>query len=517
MTIRKWTITAAAAGLALGSAAFAADWPMWGGDPSRNMVSPEKNIPSTWQAGELKEGSELIDLATTKNVLWVAKMGSQTYGNPVIANGKVYVGTNNEGRKDDRFVGDYSLLKALDENTGEVIWTLTVPKLGSGKVADWEYLGICSSPCVDGDRVYVVTNRCDVLCLDVNGMANGNQGMQDEGKYMANEGASAPVEVRPTDADIIWQYDMMNELGVFPHNITSSAPLVVGDLVYVSTSNGVDWSHTNIPSPKAPTLVALNKKSGELAGEEVSGISKRIMHGAWSSPAFAEIKGQKLIIFGAPDGWLYAFEAKPTAASDGINELKEVWRFDANPPHYRFKDGDKSKPIKYARPEGPSEFIATPVIYDGKVYAAIGQDPEHGEGIGNLVAVDPTQKGDVTTSAKIWNYDEINRSISTAAIKDDLLYIADFSGFIYCIDAKTGSRLWTHDSLSHIWGSPLLVDDKLFVGNEDGDVIILATGREKKEIGVVNMNDPVYSTPVSANGKLFIATMTQLYCIQEKK
>jgi outer membrane protein assembly factor BamB len=498
--------------LAVAGAAVA-DWPMWGGSPSRNMVSGETNIPTEWAAGSLKSGTDHVDMATTKNVLWVAKMGSQTYGNPVVANGRVYVGTNNDGRDDDRFKGDYSLLKCLDEKTGQVLWTLTVPKLGAGKVSDWEYLGICSSPSVDGDRVYVVTNRCDVLCLDVKGMSDGNQGYADEGRYMANEGTEAAVEVREGDADILWKYDMLSDLGIFPHNITSSAPLIVGDLVYVATSNGVDWSHTNIPSPKAPTLVALNKLTGELAGEEASGISRRILHGGWSSPAFATINGKPQIIFGAPDGMLYGFEATPRPDAEGYNILHEVWRFDANPPHYRFKNGDPTKPIKYARPEGPSEFIATPVVHQNRVYAAIGQDPEHGEGVGNLVCVDAGHTGDVTTTARIWNHDQINRSISTVAIVDDLLFIADFSGFVYCFDARTGSKLWEHDSLSHIWGSPLAVDGKVYVGNEDGDVLIFAVSREKQLINTVNMGDPVHASPVVANGKIFIPTMTQLYCI----
>ena len=58
-------------------------------------------------------------------------------------------------------------------------------------MSDWEYLGICSSPAVFGNRVYVVTNRCEVVCMDVEGLANGNQGAQDEGAYMAGPGKPA--------------------------------------------------------------------------------------------------------------------------------------------------------------------------------------------------------------------------------------------------------------------------------------------------------------------------------------
>ena len=120
-------------------------------------------------------------------------------------------------------------------------WTFTVPKLGTGKVSDWETLGICSSATVENDRVYIVTNRCEIVCLDAKGLSNGTDGpFKDEGQYMSNgldeEKPKPPIKVLPTDADIIWRYDMRTDLGIFPHNITSSSILLVGDLLFASTS-----------------------------------------------------------------------------------------------------------------------------------------------------------------------------------------------------------------------------------------------------------------------------------------
>src|SRR5216684_3028132 len=74
------------------------DWPMWGGTPDRNMVSNMKGLPVTW------------DIATKKNMKWVASLGSQTYGNPVVAGGQVYVGTNNEGLRNPKEPGDRGVL-----------------------------------------------------------------------------------------------------------------------------------------------------------------------------------------------------------------------------------------------------------------------------------------------------------------------------------------------------------------------------------------------------------------------
>ena len=165
-----------------------------------------------------------------------------------VAGGRVYVGTNNESPRDPGKKGDRGVVMCLDEKTGDLLWQLVIPKLGAGKVSDWEYIGVCSSPAVYGDRAYVVTNRCEVVCLDVKGLTDGNAGpYKDEAAYVQPKGLQDKLDEK-TDADIIWMYDMRDELGVFPHNVTSSSAIVVGNTVSVATSNGVDWSHTNIPA-----------------------------------------------------------------------------------------------------------------------------------------------------------------------------------------------------------------------------------------------------------------------------
>ncbi len=481
---------------------------MWGHDETRNMASDITGIPGEFVAGKFIGVTDEIDIKTSKNVKWIAKLGSQSYGNPTVSDGRIYVGTNNDSPRDERFKGDRCVVYCLDEDTGDYIWELNVPKLGTGKVSDWEYLGICSSPSVEGDRVYLVTNRCELICLDTNGMANGNDGYQDEGQYMAGPG-NDPMEVKPNDADIIWVMNMIDECGVFPHNITTSSVLIAGDVLWVTTSNGVDYGHVETPAPNAPSLIMVDKKTGELLAEEASGLSSRIFHSNWSSPAYLRTDDTQLCIFGGPDGVCYAFTPNPTEGEDGWPLLEEAWRYDCNPPEYRVKDG---KTMTYTHRDGPSEILGTPMTYDGLVYAVIGQDPEHGEGIGNLTCMDPTGK-------EVWSYRKINRSLSSLAAGDGMLFAADFSGFVYCLDAKTGKEHWVHDTKGHIWCSPLLVDGKIFIGNEDGYMTILPATSSYDEDSVVevDMVSPIYSSAIAANGVLYIATHTHLFAIEAPK
>src|SRR5688500_13704698 len=79
------------------------DWPMFGGTPSRNMASAERSQPPTdW------------DVRSGRNVKWSAPLGSQSYGPPVVAGGVVYVGTNNEGKRDPAHDKDGGVLMAFD-------------------------------------------------------------------------------------------------------------------------------------------------------------------------------------------------------------------------------------------------------------------------------------------------------------------------------------------------------------------------------------------------------------------
>ena len=447
-------------------------WPMWGGTPDRNMVSSMKGLPTTW------------DLKSKKNVKWIAELGSQTYGNPVVANDIVLVGTNNEAMKDPNIKGDKGIVMAFRASDGQFLWQAVHDKLAAGRANDWPFQGVCSSPLIENGIAYYVSNRGELMAVDLDGFRDKK-----------NDGPVTDEKLtREVDADIIWRYDMMEELGVQQHNMANSSPVGFENLIFVSTSNGQDESHVNVPSPRAPAIIAVDKTTGKLAWED-NPVGEKILHGQWSSPAVGTVGGIVQVVVGQGDGYVRGYEAKTG---------KRLWEFDLNP-----KDS--------VWPKTRNEVISTPIIVNNIVYIANGQDPEHGEGVGHLYAIDASKRGDITKTGQIWHYGDIRRSISTGAHFNGILFYSDFSGFLHAVDAKNGKQVWKHDMFAAIWGSPMIIDGRVWLGDEDGDVTILNADRAMKVVSENNMGSSVYSTPVPVNGTVFIVNRNQLIAISENK
>ncbi|HWT78314.1 MAG TPA: PQQ-binding-like beta-propeller repeat protein, partial [Candidatus Methylomirabilis sp.] len=341
---------------------------MWGGSAQRNLTSAMTKLPDSW------------DVKSGKNIKWKAQIGSTSYGNPVVADGKIFLGTNNGNPRNLDIQGDRGVLMCLRESDGKFLWQAVSDKLESGPENDFPEQGVCSSPAVEGKRLYYVSNRGELVCLDTEGFLDGkNDGpFQDE------------VYKGPTDADIVWKLDMMKELGVYQRNMANSSPLIWEDLVLVETSNG--RSDEKFPSPKAPSFLAVNKNTGKVVWQDNSP-GEGILQGQWSSAALGLVDGTPQAFFAGGDGWLYGFHARTG---------EKLWKFNLN--------------RKSTAPEDRNFGVATPVFSEGRVLLSVGEDPDKGNGPGHAYSIDPTKRGDITESGKVWEYEKINRSISTAAV-----------------------------------------------------------------------------------------------------
>jgi outer membrane protein assembly factor BamB len=493
------------------------DCPQFGVSHFRNNISAAGNIPTIW------------DLKTGRNIKWSAKLGSQTYSSPVVANGRVFIGTNNASAYLERYPAkvDLGVLLCFDEQNGNFLWQHSNEKPPTGRGHDWEQIGICSTPYVEGNRLWYVTNRNEVVCLDTEGFRDD----ENDGPYKGEPNEEID------EADVVWRLDLTTELGALPRNVACCSVTSIGDTLLVSTSHGVG---RNFELVARPSFLAMNKQTGKVLWSD-SSPGMNILHGQWSSPAGGVLGGVPQAIFAGGDGWLYGFDVRGENGAPNV-----LWKFDCNRKRSKFMHGRGTRlPV-----------IATPVIYSGLVYAAVGADPVDGEGPGHLWCVDPTKRGDISrtlvfnekrpdvlvphkrlqaldpdqgdferenaNSGLVWHYEGENpkkfdttmhRSLSSPAIREDLLFITDESGLVHCLDARTGKPWWTHDMLAYTWSTPLIAGRQVYFANRDGGILVFRVSKEKQLVSEVNMDAPISTTPIVANGALYIATMKTLHAI----
>ena len=513
------------------------------------MVSPETGLPDL----RAPAGADTTFFTSEENpcVKWKVRLGTTTWGNPTATGGRVLAGTTGPDRQG-------GAVKCFDAETGNLLWQLICPARDFPtplrpekyeKYSPWDYLvampgqhgwGICSSTSVDGDRAYALTQRGEVVCLDIHGLANGNQGpFLDEARYKAGDGQQ-PATLEATDADILWTYDLWTEVRTRPADTFSNAALIDGDILYISSCNGIErwpgWygKPAAPPNPDAPNLIALDKRTGRLLATDTERIGHAMLHGQWSPPSLGEVNGKRLVFYGGGDGLCYAFEALGGVPQEPV-KLRKVWSYDCNLPEYKgigvhnyslgdidvVRDGPGDKEAikrdveKHRDADGRllamSEIIGSPVFHNNRVYVAIGRDPRHGPGRGALHCIDATGSGDISQSGRIWCYDQIDRTLSTPSVADGLVYAADLTGRIHCLDADTGRCLWTFDSGDETWGSTLVADGKVYLVTKKS-FHVLAAGREKKALSSVRLGADC--TPIAADGILYVLLRGMLYALQ---
>jgi outer membrane protein assembly factor BamB len=503
---------------ACGTYGHAADWPALGRDFTRNAVSQESKPPTDF------------DIQSGRNIRWSATLQGMAFGAPVIADGLVWIGdTTGPDRSfgaGKRYIGAPTTLKCLDERTGELLYELECPRV-TDWFADPDWQGLSSSPLVEGDRLWFVTTRSEVICLDI-----------------------SPLKQTPREPPaIVWRVDLYATTGVRPRQpfmgpgrCCSIAP-AYGDLLFVTTCNGVaePGRFNGVEAPAAPSLVCFDKRNGEIRWQKPTG--EFTLYAELASPLVAEIQDRAQVIVPHGDGWVRSY----------VPESGELlWEFDINPKQSSYGLGDVSS---------RNFFLAAPVLYEDRIYIGSGRDLEGGVHPARLVCIDPGKMGDISSelvvradgspaqrrrlraiveseqertianpnSGLVWDFAAENEEFvnqfhgtrDSVAIKDGLLIVAGSEGTIRCLDAVTGERMWQFDTYSNSCSQPLIVDDKVFV-IADFEVVVLTLsskpevampdGRPVATIGLRSASYAV-SAPVFANGTLYLTCRRQLIAI----
>jgi outer membrane protein assembly factor BamB len=452
-------LAAATAGLLASAAAtIAADWPMFGRDRTRNPVSPERNAPISW------------DIQTGRNIHWKARIGRyDNFATPVVANGLVWIGTNNENPRDPAVKGSAGVLMCFRESTGEFLYQHASPAR-QGPTFHQARTGISCSPLIEGDRLWFVTTSAEVICLDIGPLHRG--------------------EGLPTE---LWKVDMMDDLGVYPrHAVMGGGNLCsisasYRDLIYVNTGNGTDWNGVDVPSPLAPALLCLNRNTGKVVWED-SSPGGRILFAEWGNP----------VVIDSP---IYANGALYAAAGETLYAIKREssgdwpqWRgpdrSNASTETGLLKAWPTNGPPLLWKATGLGTGIASVSVADGQVYTMGYRDGaefvfalEAGTGAERWVSrVGPEVKENPLMR---W------MTQRTPTVDEDRVYTMSASGELICLRTMDGRQLWRKSypneflSPRRIWGFsdyPLVDGENLICTPVGPDATVVALNKRTGEV-----------------------------------
>jgi outer membrane protein assembly factor BamB len=458
----------------------AEDWPMLGRDKTRNAVSPEKGAPVEW------------DAKTGRNIKWRAPLGYLAWADPVVAGGVVWVGTNRHSPPAPGAGEDTPVLKCFRETDGKAVWEFAVKPVNGLPRGD--YLGFHSSPLIEGSRAWLTTRYGQVHCFDI-----------------------GPLHQESAEPKPLWTLDMHQSLGVWPFYTvmsggeTCSIGASYRDRIYVITGNGITGYQKGggylevVRSPHAPSLVCLDRNSGKVLWQDNSP-GTDILCGQWGSPLVAELDGGCQVIAPMGDGWVRSFDAL-------TGEL--LWKLNINL---------QSVTERLEK----NLFLNAPVLCEGRVYIGGGRDIGENAGPGSLFCIDPTRRGDVSlelddgpgkgkpnpNSAVVWHMASFGRTMAQVAVHDGLVIAAGLEGNIHCLDAQTGRQYWAHSTNGRVVTSPLIVDGKIYAGSDESEMFVFALSREKSLLFTGEFRGGIWSSPVFANGVLYLAVHGELLAIQ---
>jgi outer membrane protein assembly factor BamB len=160
--------------------------------------------------------------------------------------------------------------------------------------------------------------------------------------------------------------------------------------------------------------------------------------------------------------------------------------------------------------------IPVPVHQNGLVYVMSGyRDPK-------LMAIKLGKQGDLTGSdAIVWSHTRGLAYTASPVLHDNKLYVVTDNGMMTTFNATTGEPYYAQTRLPksyNLKSSPVGANGKLYIATEDGDVVVLKMGEKFEVMATNHLTDQIFiATPAIAAGELYLRGQNTLFCISEKK
>jgi outer membrane protein assembly factor BamB len=433
-------------------------------------------------------------------VVWRQPIGTDAGSLVVIRDQKkLLVGTNNGLPRSKKHQGDRGVLMCFSTEDGRFLWQATHPRL-SWRGNDIPGTPIQSVPFVDRNRVYYVSNRGELICLDLDGFYDN----ENDGPFREEK------SVEKTDADVVWSLDMVGKLGVFKRDAgdignPTSSPLVIGDHVYCVTGNGSLYGSSStagprVPAPNAPSFLAARSETGQVAWTS-NAPGDRIMYAQWSSPVAGVVDGKQQVIFAGGDGFVYGF---------GPNSGDLLWKLDCNLPGT--SDWTAAK-------RGTKCFcVSAPTLIGDTLLVALSQDFEMSDLVHSpIVAIDMRRVQVEGRKAIRWTFADtgFQGTMGRVAVAGKLAFALDTRGVLVAVDAETGHVQWRRDleDQPSFLSSPVVSDGRIFVAR--GETLFAFTADSAGRcVGRWSFDETVAGTPVFQNDLVYVTTRKHVMALR---
>jgi outer membrane protein assembly factor BamB len=443
----------------------------------RRGATPAPALPQTTSAKEswpsfrgphasgVADGQDLPDHwngKTGENIRWRTPIPGLAHSSPVVWGDRIFVTSAISSRPDATFKPGLYGDGDSSEDRSPHKWVLYAIDKRTGKV-EWERVAFEGVP---RERRHIKSTYASASPAT-------------DGRIVVAWFGSQGVHAYDVAGRSLWSVDL-GRVDMGAYDIPSyewgpaSSPIIWNDLVLLQCDTQTD-----------AFVLALNARTGETvwktAREELP---------SWATPTVVTAaSGPELVTNGSK--FIRGYDVRTGA---------ELWRLG-----------------------GSSKITApTPVVGGGVIIVTSGRRPEK-----PLYAVRPGARGDITlgngnasSAAIAWSRAGRGTYMPTPLIYDGLVYALNNDGVFDAYDVQTGQEIYRH-RLKHLGSgfsaSPVAADGHIYLSNEDGEIIVIAAGREFREIATNSMGELLMATPALSDGVMYVRSPAALSAIGTRR
>jgi outer membrane protein assembly factor BamB len=436
----------------------------------------------------VSEGGALpTEFGPAKNVIWKTAL-PRGYSSPIVFGNRIYL----TGFRDGRL-----LSMAIDRAAGRVLWEREAPRSRSEKLDNRNHPA-SPSAAADGERAYFFFADYGLLAYDLNGQE-------------------------------LWR----QPLGPF-NNVygMGASPIVVDDVVVLTCDQSTGSfiaafdKKTGRERWRTPRVEARSGHSTPVIYTPPGGRAQIVVPGSFLLSAYDPRDGKRIWWVG---GLSFELKSTPVVSGDtlyingfGSPENQPGAKLTITPTVTVFAEQDADRNGKLEAGELPTRHVRDSLVFfdlngDGSVdrgewdYYKAAMESENG-----ILAIKLGGSGDMTATAVRWRYQRGIPQLPSPLLFGNALYMVnDAGGLVTTLNPETGALIQQGRlkvPSDRYYASPVAGDGKIFISSESGKIVVLPPGGGLDAIAINDLQDGIYATPALAGERIYVRTLSALYC-----